>query len=65
VEDQATWDLLDGFGCDVVQGFYVSRPLEAESVTKWLHTSGYQLVAQPGKPPMIVKRVRFPTRESA
>ncbi|HEX6349193.1 MAG TPA: EAL domain-containing protein [Candidatus Dormibacteraeota bacterium] len=43
VEDQATWDLLLESGCEVAQGFMVSRPLPAEQVLDHLRAS-----AQPG-----------------
>jgi diguanylate cyclase (GGDEF)-like protein len=36
VEDQASWDLLTGFGCDTIQGYYLSRPLPAEKLEHWL-----------------------------
>jgi diguanylate cyclase (GGDEF)-like protein len=36
VEDQATWDLLAGLKCDVIQGYYVSRPLAPKRATAWL-----------------------------
>ena len=36
VESQQVWDLLQGLGCDAVQGWYVSRPLDAEQATAWL-----------------------------
>jgi EAL domain-containing protein (putative c-di-GMP-specific phosphodiesterase class I) len=36
VEDQATWDALRALGCDLAQGYYISRPLSAEALTKWL-----------------------------
>src|SRR5260370_35873582 len=29
VEDQATWDLLVELGCDLAQGYHMSRPLPA------------------------------------
>ena len=31
VEDRATWDVLAGLGCDVAQGYFLSRPIGAES----------------------------------
>lgn len=37
VENRDTYDLLTTLGCDVVQGFYVSRPLAAADVLPWLH----------------------------
>ncbi len=41
VEDQATWDLLASLGCDLVQGFYVSRPLAAADFIRWLNQSAW------------------------
>jgi diguanylate cyclase (GGDEF)-like protein/PAS domain S-box-containing protein len=35
VEDQETLELLSGLGCDLAQGFYLSRPLPAASVAEW------------------------------
>lgn len=36
VEDHTTLSYLDALGCDVVQGFFVSRPLESEAIEAWL-----------------------------
>ncbi len=36
VEDRKTWDRLARLGCDIAQGFYISRPLDAANVTRWL-----------------------------
>jgi len=36
VENQRTWDLLLESGCDIIQGFYVSRPMPASAVEEWL-----------------------------
>jgi EAL domain-containing protein (putative c-di-GMP-specific phosphodiesterase class I) len=35
VEDEACLDLLRDMGCDVVQGYYVSRPIRAEAVAEF------------------------------
>lgn len=37
VETQAQIDLLAGLGCDLIQGFVVSAPLDAEATERWLH----------------------------
>ncbi|WP_433732149.1 putative bifunctional diguanylate cyclase/phosphodiesterase [Actinoplanes sp. CA-051413] len=37
VEDADTYAYLAAEGCDVVQGFLLSRPLPAEEFTAWLH----------------------------
>ena len=36
VEDQRTWDRLCQLGCDVAQGFVLSRPIPADEFTTWL-----------------------------
>ena len=36
VETQAQIDLLAGLGCDLMQGFVVSAPLDAEATERWL-----------------------------
>ncbi len=36
VQDRDTFDRLGDFGCDEAQGYYISRPLEAEEFWRWL-----------------------------
>lgn len=43
VENQATWDALTQMGCDAIQGYFVSRPLAAETLENWLQTSQWKL----------------------
>jgi diguanylate cyclase len=43
VEDQATWELLDAIGCDIAQGFYVGRPMDATTLAAWLRQSPWSL----------------------
>jgi diguanylate cyclase (GGDEF)-like protein/PAS domain S-box-containing protein len=43
VEDQATWDALATLGCDLVQGYLISRPLPAVALQEWLSAAGGQL----------------------
>ncbi len=38
VEDEASLVLLASFACDVAQGYHLSSPLPADSLTAWLHT---------------------------
>lgn len=35
VENQTTWDLLAGYGCDEAQGFFISPGLPAEDIQNW------------------------------
>ncbi|MEO8751253.1 MAG: EAL domain-containing protein [Casimicrobiaceae bacterium] len=37
VEDEATLERLRTLGCDMVQGFFLSRPLAPELVAAWMH----------------------------
>jgi diguanylate cyclase (GGDEF)-like protein/PAS domain S-box-containing protein len=39
VETEKIWDRLFAFGCDAAQGYYMSRPLPAADVTRWLKES--------------------------
>ena len=36
VEDEATWRALDALGCDVIQGYYISRPVPPDDLIHWL-----------------------------
>jgi diguanylate cyclase (GGDEF)-like protein len=36
IEDRTTWEYLQGIGCDVGQGFHLSRPVEPLTLTQWL-----------------------------
>jgi diguanylate cyclase (GGDEF)-like protein/PAS domain S-box-containing protein len=50
VEDQATWDMLASFGCDLAQGYYLSRPISAPALTQWLQESPWQKSPRPALP---------------
>ena len=39
VENRETWDMLAAMGCDVAQGFYLSRPLPPDELDIWLERS--------------------------
>lgn len=36
VESEEVWDLLRRLRCDAAQGWYISRPMDAENATAWL-----------------------------
>jgi diguanylate cyclase (GGDEF)-like protein len=48
VEDELARDLLSGMGCDVIQGFLVSRALPAERLDAWLAARTSLGPLQPG-----------------
>ncbi len=43
VEDAATADLLREFGCDFIQGYYISRPAAAAPLGPWLRSRASHL----------------------
>jgi EAL domain-containing protein (putative c-di-GMP-specific phosphodiesterase class I) len=43
VEDRSTWDLLATLGCNIAQGYYLSRPPPAADLVQWLNTSAWGL----------------------
>ena len=49
VEDIETWNLLVDYGCDAVQGFYISRPIDAQAFEHWLATSEWGMKSSPRK----------------
>lgn len=42
VEDQQTWDLLADVGCDVAQGYFISRPLPPLVLGEWLDSADWE-----------------------
>ncbi|MCH7825938.1 MAG: EAL domain-containing protein, partial [Acidobacteria bacterium] len=36
VETQAEWDLVASLGVDVVQGYFVAKPMPAEAIEDWI-----------------------------
>jgi EAL domain-containing protein (putative c-di-GMP-specific phosphodiesterase class I) len=44
VETAEQWRVLARLGCDLVQGYYLARPLAAEAATDWLRARATSLV---------------------
>jgi EAL domain-containing protein (putative c-di-GMP-specific phosphodiesterase class I) len=40
--ERAIYDRLRALGCDVAQGFFIARPMDAEALLGWLKTSAWQ-----------------------
>jgi diguanylate cyclase (GGDEF)-like protein len=36
VEDAETWTMLSALGCDVIQGYHLSRPLPEDEIESWI-----------------------------
>ena len=36
VETKEDWDLVEKLGCDMVQGYYIARPMSADDFDQWL-----------------------------
>lgn len=39
VDNEESLNMLKNWGCDIAQGFYISRPLPADKLVAWLHDS--------------------------
>ena len=42
VEDQNTWDRLAAAGCDIAQGYFISRPLPPLVLGEWLASASWE-----------------------
>lgn len=54
VETREIWDLLQMLGCDIAQGFYMSKPSDAETCTQWLKAP--KLLPVPGNSDLSQQR---------
>ncbi len=48
VEDEATWDKIAELGCDVVQGYYICKPLSAKELSAWMLTTSWKKQEESG-----------------
>ncbi len=42
VEDEATWDRIADLGCDVVQGYYICKPMPPKELSAWMMTTHWK-----------------------
>lgn len=42
VEDEHAMAILSEWGCDIAQGYYISKPLSPKDLKEWLHQSKYK-----------------------
>lgn len=56
IEDQAAWNLLEEWGCDFAQGYFLSRPLAAPEFATWLQKSERSGALCNAAPPAITQR---------
>jgi EAL domain-containing protein (putative c-di-GMP-specific phosphodiesterase class I) len=43
VEDTQVMEVLRGLGCDLAQGYAISRPLPAEKLAEWIETCPWSI----------------------
>ena len=56
VEDHATEELLRAFGCDIVQGYHLGRPMPAESVALHVSAADAAVVTKFSRNPMVLAK---------
>ncbi|RTE87439.1 MULTISPECIES: bifunctional diguanylate cyclase/phosphodiesterase [Gammaproteobacteria] len=45
VEEQSGWAQLGKFNCDILQGYYIAKPMKGEDFTSWLEAFDYDQIA--------------------
>jgi len=54
VEQREAWELLHALGCDMAQGYYISRPLPPAELEQWLRACPWPPIQS--TPPAVVAR---------
>ena len=44
IEDKATWDMLQAMGCDLAQGYYISKPMAADALVDWIRQGQWKVM---------------------
>jgi diguanylate cyclase (GGDEF)-like protein len=53
VEDSAAWAVLSRLGCDLIQGYYVSKPLAEDAFLAWVRARAIAPPATPAPDPAL------------
>lgn len=46
VETESAWHMLQQMGCDLAQGYHISRPLDNAALLQWIRSSRWKLATQ-------------------
>ncbi len=46
IENKATWDMLQAMGCDLAQGYYISKPMAADALLKWIAQAPWKVAKE-------------------
>jgi len=44
IEDKPTWDMLSDMGCDLAQGYYISKPVPADALQQWFTQAPWKVL---------------------
>ncbi|HEY3054523.1 MAG TPA: EAL domain-containing protein [Thermoanaerobaculia bacterium] len=58
VEDAETWRMLDKLGCDLIQGYWLSKPVPAAALMQWLIDTSWGMKFLPELPSRSTHRSR-------
>lgn len=60
VEDRADWDFLQAQGCDMAQGYFISKPMPGAEVVGWARVWGGWPACVDGLPGLAARWLRSP-----
>lgn len=58
VEDTEVMEVLRNLGCDIAQGYVISRPLLAEKLAAWMETCEWTTSPAPRPVTKVTERLR-------
>lgn len=60
IEEEAQLEFLKAQGCDIAQGYFISKPLSAEQYTQWLHRWPYGVQEAAANEPLAGEHTVLP-----